>query len=288
MTNCLGIFGFGYTARFLAELCNKDDIALLGVSRNHDKPSVGPTPDYTPLPFSASALAQQRIQPTHILVSTPPTETGDPTLNEFKNTLARQASTIQSIGYLSTTGVYGDHQGEWVDELSSSNNPGHRACMRLAAERSWIDFAKQHNVPLYIFRIAGIYGPYRNALSKLNKGMTTSILKEKQVFSRIHVLDLANAIKTALFQPENAGIYNICDNEPASNIVVDQFAATLLGIDPPRIIPIEQADLSPMAKEFYQANKRVSNAKLRATFKLSLAYPSFQEGLLDIFNKKQF
>ncbi len=286
MNNCLCIFGFGYTAHYVAELCRNEDLKILGTSRNPKK--LSDNENLTLVPFSVKTFIALKLKPTHIIISVPPTEIGDPVLNEFGNYLAEISPTLQAIGYLSTTGVYGDHKGEWVYESSESHNLGTNAKKRLAAEKSWQDFSRSYAIPLFIFRVSGIYGPYRNALQQLKAGKAFSVFKKDQVFSRIHVEDLAKVIKSALFQPEKAGIYNVSDNESASNIAVDNFAAKLLGIEAPPHQLFEQANLSVMAREFYQSNKRVSNSKMRNILGVELSYPDYREGLTSLFEKNLY
>lgn len=284
----LCIFGFGYTARFLTKLCEGDDIVIFGTSRNPEKFPDEKNCTFIPIQFSAKEFIEQHIKPTHILICAPPSAVGDPVLAEFGDYLIASSSTLQSICYLSTTGVYGDHNGEWVNETSQSNHPSISGNNRLAAEAAWLNFSKDHQAPLSILRIAGIYGPYRNALQKIKSGSSVSIFKKDHVFSRIHVEDLAMVIRSALFKPEYADIYNVCDNEPTENTVINDYAAGLLGIPPLAHQPYAEATLSPMAREFFQANKRVSNRKLLDTFKLQLLHPSYREGLRSLFENGQY
>jgi nucleoside-diphosphate-sugar epimerase len=288
MNKCLCIFGFGYTASYLTEILRNDSVSIIGVSRNPDKSSHIKNNSFRSVHFSAKALSECNITPTHILISTPPSEDGDPTLKEFESYIKSIHPTPQSIAYLSTTGVYGDHKGEWVDESSVCHQPGIKGENRLAAEKSWQVFSEKNHIPLFIFRIAGIYGPYRNALHKLINRGSVSIVKNGQFFSRIHVEDLARTIKSGLFQPEKAGIYNVSDNEPTSNTSVDDFAANLLGIPAPTCQSIEEANLSAIALEFYKSNKKVSNTKMKNILGIELKYPSYREGLTSLFNNHQY
>lgn len=288
MNDSLCIFGFGYTAHYLAEVFLNSHFSVIGVTRNPDKKSADIHPHCPRIHFSKKALAEYGICPTHILISTPPSEMGDPTLNEFCSYLTQISPTLQAIVYLSSTGVYGDHKGQWVDESSKPLNPSNKAEWRLIAEKSWLHLSDKIGVPLYIFRVASIYGPFRNALHRIKNGQQVSIFKVNQFFSRIHVEDLVSMIKSALLQPEYAGIYNICDNEPASNTAVDDFAAHLLGMDPLPHQPYEQANLSAMAREFYQANKKVCNLKILNIPGIKLAYPDYRVGLTSLFTHGKY
>ena len=222
---------------------------------------------------------------THILVSTPPSaQLGDPVLSQFADLIKEYASQLQWVGYLSSTGVYGDHQGRWVDESSASISLGQQAALRLAAETSWISLAKQSQLPLHVFRIAGIYGPQRNALTRIAQGKTQTVYKEKHFFSRIHVEDIAAVLKASIKTPNPLSIYNVADDEPAEAHEIDAYAAHLLHVAAPEKIPFELATLSPMAKEFYTHHRRVNNAKIKQEFLMKLTYPTYREGLQALYD----
>jgi nucleoside-diphosphate-sugar epimerase len=286
MNNSLCIFGFGYTAGYLAIECKSEPFAILGTSRKAAETEAAPGQAYQLLAFSAATFAKRNLKPTHLLISTPPAvDSGDPVLKEFASYLHSIRSSLQWVGYLSSTSVYGDHQGRWVDENTPPENPSPTGKLRLAAEKAWLDWAAAYQLPCFIFRIAGIYGPYRNALRQLQQGKAFSIFKKDQVFSRIHVEDLARVIKAALLQPEKAGIYNVSDQEPAPAPLVDSYAAALLGLAAPPLLPIEQATLSAQQLEFYQSNRRVSNLKIQQQLGLELHYPTYREGLKTLLEK---
>lgn len=288
MNHLLGIFGFGYTAQQFAKLYQKSSFQIIGTSRQPEKLTDFNHPSCQIRGFSAKTFEELEIQPTQLLISTPPTEEGDPTLIEFEEYLAKMNSRIQTIIYLSTTGVYGDHQGAWVDESTAPHRPGINAKRRLEAEKSWLDFSSKHQIPLYIFRLAGIYGPHRNALQLLKKGKEFSVFKKDLVFSRIHVEDICQSIIKALLHPEKAGIYNLSDNEPAPNTDIDVFAAKLLGVKAPPHLSFEEANLTALGLEFYQSNKRVSNRMLVEKLGIELHYPSYHEGLSALYNQEQY
>lgn len=282
------IFGFGYTAHFLAKKAREINIQVTATTRDQNALGYNHEFDCELIHFAEESIEPALAKATHILISTPPTaDLGDPVLANFKHILTKHIKHIQWIGYLSSTSVYGDHQGRWVDELSKPIAPGKQGQLRLSAENAWIAFAEAYQLPLHIFRLAGIYGPERNVLVRLMAGKNDTIVKDDQFFSRIHVEDIVLAILLAMQHP-TAGItiYNVADDEPAPSHVVDEYAASLLHHAPLKRIPYEMANLSPMAQEFYAHNKRVSNAKLKKAFNLQLTYPTYKEGLAHLLNQE--
>lgn len=275
------IFGFGYTAHFLAKKAQEINIQITATTRNSDVVGYHRELNCELISFSGKSIEEALARASHILISTPPShDLGDPVLANFGNLLIKFIKNIQWIGYLSSTSVYGDHQGNWVDETSKPNALGEQGKLRLSAENEWISFAKAYQLPLTIFRLAGIYGPQRNVLARLMAGKTDTIFKPGQFFSRIHVDDIVLAIMTSMQNPKKGiTIYNVADDEPTPAHVVDEYGALLLKRPPLQKIPYEMAILSPMAKEFYSHNKRVSNAKLKKELHLQLTYPTYREGL---------
>lgn len=189
------------------------------------------------------------------------------------------------IGYLSTNGVYGDHGGAVVDENSALLATSTRGLARIAAEAAWRDFALAHSHPLVIFRLPGIYGPGRSAFDQIREGRAQRIFKAGQVFSRMHVDDIAGAVAASLERPEAGALFNLADDEPAPPQDVIDYACRLVGVEPPPLIPIEEAQLSEMARSFYADNKRVSNALMKSALGLSLRYPTYREGLSAILKE---
>lgn len=213
-----------------------------------------------------------------ILISVPPLPGhDDPVLARYRDAIA--ASRVAWIGYLSTIGVYGDHQGGWVDETTPPAPSGARSVARLAAERDWLAFGERTGKAVQIFRLAGIYGPGRNALVQVANGSARRLVKPGQVFNRIHVDDIAAVLAASLARPHPGAIYNVADAEPAPPQDVVAFAAALLGAEPPPETPFGQAELSPMAASFYAENKRARAALLRDELGVTLRYPSYREGL---------
>jgi nucleoside-diphosphate-sugar epimerase len=261
-------FGLGYSAVALALRLIKQGWIVNGTSRSGGDGTFA-FDGTKPLPPSSFDGV------THLLISVPPGEAGDPVLNCHAGDLARLAGSLRWAGYLSTTGVYGDRQGEWVDETSPLQPTTARGERRLAAETAW----QALNLPLHIFRLAGIYGPGRNQLVSLLDGTAKRIVKEGQIFSRIHVEDIAGVLEASIARPHPGQTYNVCDDEPAPPQDVVAFAAELLKIPAPPEIRFEDAELSPMAKSFYAESKRVSNRRIKDELSYRLIYPTYREGL---------
>ena len=217
------------------------------------------------------------------LVSVPPNEKGDPVLAAFGDALAH-ARHLRTIVYLSTVGVYGDHGGEWVDETTPPRPGSARGRARLDAERAWQRLGARCGAAVAILRLAGIYGPGQNALVQIKQGNARRVVKPGQVFNRIHVADIAQAIDAA-FARKVGGIFNIADDEPSAPSDPLAFAAQLLGRDPPPEVPFEEAAplLSPMALSFWQECRRVRNDRLKRELGVSLLYPTYREGLRALF-----
>jgi len=223
-------------------------------------------------------LAEDIRSADALLVSAPPDETGDPTLRRF-GSLVRSAPDLAWIGYLSTTGVYGDRGGAWVDETTPPAPQSRRSQARLEAEDAWLALGRETGKAVQVFRLTSIYGPGRNALANLARGTAQRIVKGGQTFNRIHVADIAAVLAASLQRPRPGAVYNLADDEPAPPQDVVAFAADLAGIAPPPEIPFESADLSPMARSFYAENKRVANRLIKEELGIRLLYPTYREGL---------
>ena len=215
---------------------------------------------------------------THLLHSIPPGAEGDPVLRHYRDRIAG-LTTLDWIGYLSTVGVYGNHQGAVVDEAAEPHPNNERTKSRVAAESGWLTFGEEIGYPVQVFRLAGIYGPGRSALDKLKAGTARRIVKPGRVFNRIHVEDIASVLEASIAQPRAGAIYNVADDEPATSADVITYGAELLGIEPPPEVPFEEADLSPMARSFYGDGRRISNALIKLELGVRLAYPNYREGL---------
>ncbi|MEM1104250.1 MAG: SDR family oxidoreductase [Pseudomonadota bacterium] len=294
MHRALFCFGLGYSAQALArDLASAEGWRVGGTVRSRGKAEALRQDGLQTIVYDVSALdaeaeahvADALNDATHILISVPPTESGDPVLHAWGARLAAAAPRLRWIGYLSTTGVYGDHQGAWVDEDTPATPTSARGRRRVEAEAAWASAAQRIGARLRVFRLAGLYGPGRNPLETLRRGEGRRIVKPGQVFSRIHRDDIAAALKAALAQDAAgpmARTYNLCDDEAAPPQDVTAFAAELLGVTPPPEIPYETADLSPMARSFYADNKRVRNDRIKLELGFRLKYPTYREGLRDI------
>jgi nucleoside-diphosphate-sugar epimerase len=266
-------FGFGYSGRVLAD--RLDGWRVTGTSRNPQEPDcVCFDRDHPLVPAEFAGVS-------HILVSIPPDDIGDPVLAGHGDDIAAIPG-LAWLGYLSTTGVYGDRAGAWVDETAELRPTGERGRRRVAAEAGWLDLWRRRGVQVHIFRLAAIYGLGRSPFDALRAGAAKRIDKPGQVFSRIHVADLASVLIASIARPRPGAIYNVCDDEPASPEAVVAHAAGLLGLSAPPLVPFEAAGLSPMARSFYDDNKRVSNALIKSELGVRLRYPNYRAGLAAI------
>jgi nucleoside-diphosphate-sugar epimerase len=232
-------------------------------------------------PSMDAGLATALSEATHVLLSAAPDDAGDPVLRHLGDHLAR-SSTLRWIGYLSTVSVYGDHGGAWVDETTAPRNPGKRGEMRLDAEQVWLAFGTEHAKRVDIFRLPGIYGPGRSAVDQLRAGTARRISKPGQVFNRVHVDDIAAALEAAMSGASAYNVYNVTDDEPAPADQVVAYAADLLGVDPPPLVPFAEARFTPIARSFYDQSKRVSNRRMKESLGVRLAYPTYREGIAAI------
>ena len=273
------VFGHGYSAGYLTPLLTAAGWRVTGTTREDISrvAAAGAAPLRWPGQEDEVRAALARADA--VLVSAAPTERGDPVLAAFAEDLAR--AKLRWLGYLSTTGVYGDRQGGWVDEESELDGSGPRGQARVRAEAAWQALARAHGLPLHIFRLAGIYGPSRGPFAKLRAGTARRIVKPGQVFSRIHVEDIAQVLKASIDNPRPGGIYNLCDDDPAPPQDVLEHAAHLLGLPVPPAVPYEEAapKMSPMARSFYADSKRVRNDRLKNELGVTLLYPDYRSGL---------
>lgn len=277
------IFGFGYTAKNLAPELIARGFDVIGTSRTPDKIE-SKSANLKIIDINYQNVEENLNQATHILICIPPVNgIGDIVLNNYHELIIKQSTHLKWLGYLSSTSVYGDNQGSWVDEESACIAHTTTGMARLKAEREWNEFAKKQQLPLHIFRLSGIYGPDRNAISRIIQGKKQSIFKENQVFCRIHVEDIVATLLASIKSPKPLSIYNVSDDEPAPTHVVDSYAASLLKQNPPTIVAFANAKLSPMEKEFYTNNRRVSNLKIKNELNVNLRYPSYKEGLMNIW-----
>ncbi|HUA56311.1 MAG TPA: SDR family oxidoreductase [Candidatus Sulfotelmatobacter sp.] len=273
--NHLFCFGLGYSAVVLADRLRARGWQISGTTRDAAKARALSAHGIAAVMFERGRPLDPAVLATasHILSAVPPDEAGDPVLDVHGGDLTRLRPAW--AGYLSTTGVYGDRGGDWVDEDATLRPIGVRGRRRVAAEAGW----RALGLPLHIFRLAGIYGPGRSALDTVRAGRAQRIDKPGQVFSRIHVDDLAAVIEASIARPNPGAIYNVCDDDPAPPQDVIAHACRLLGIAAPPLVPFDTAVLSPMARSFYDENKRVSNRRIKTELGVRLRYPDYRAGL---------
>jgi nucleoside-diphosphate-sugar epimerase len=237
---------------------------------------------YAALPFDGStvvpSISKALMDATHVLVSVPPDQNGDPVLRWHAADLARTQH-LQWVGYLSTVGVYGDHRGGWVDEETPTAPLTERSRWRFAAESAWRALGTVSGKRIEIFRLAGIYGPGRSMIDDLRRGTARRIVKPGHVFNRIHVDDIATTLQATMDRAGPHRVYNVADDEPSASEAVLLHAARLLRVQPPDPLPFDLADLTPMARSFYAECKRVSNQRIKTDLGVTLAYPTFRQGL---------
>ncbi|MEM9854160.1 MAG: SDR family oxidoreductase [Pseudomonadota bacterium] len=273
MSKTLLSLGHGYSSQALAKLLLPEGWHVIGTTRNPEKAADFEAEGIEARVSGEDDLAADIASASHILASAAPGEAGDPFLRDYEGLLRRAPA--QWVGYLSTTGVYGDHGGAWVDETAALTPATKRGQLRVEAESAWAALG----LPLHIFRLAGIYGPGRGPFAKVRAGTARRIIKKGQIFSRIHVEDIAQVLAASIAQPRPGAIYNLCDNDPAPPEDVIGHAAELLGLPIPEAVPFEEAEMTPMARSFYAESKRVRNSLIREELGVTLRYPSYRDGL---------
>lgn len=280
--NCLFCFGLGYCATELSHRLVDRGWTISGTTSHPDKIKSLKAQGFTPFLFdgmSAPAdIAAALATATHVLLSIPPDAESDPALRHFGDAIAA-ASSIIWIGYFSTVGVYGDANGDWVDETTEPRPGTERGQRRLKAETGWLDLAKKSGKSLVIYRLPGIYGPGRSAIDQLKSGTARRIFKPGQFTNRVHVADIATAVEASMDLSPGTHIFNVTDDLPAPPQDVIEYGAELLGVPcPPATDPTNEM-LSPTARSFYIENKKVSNARMKTELGVRLAYPTYVEGL---------
>lgn len=273
MTQTLLSLGHGYSAQALARVLQPLGWRIIGTTRKAQKAEEMRAAGVEPLIWPDADLGPALAQATHILASMAPDDLGDPVLQAHAAQVAQAGA--RWVGYLSTTGVYGDHAGAWVDEATPLTPATKRGKQRVIAEAQW----QALGLPLHIFRLAGIYGPGRGPFEKVRAGTARRIIKEGQVFSRIHVEDIAQVLAASIARPDVGAIYNVCDDDPAPPQDVIGHAAALLGLPLPPAVGWLEADLGPMARSFYAESKRVHNQRIKQELGVALRYPTYREGL---------
>jgi nucleoside-diphosphate-sugar epimerase len=280
-TGTLFCFGLGFSARVLAAQLHARGWGVIGTSRSLEKAAGLAALGYDSHVFDGVAPlsdASVLLPATHMLISVPADAEADAVLRWHGAEIAKLPN-LKWLGYLSTTGVYGDTGGNWVDETTPVNPNQARSKRRAEAEAGWLRLQAEQGVPVHVFRLAGIYGPGRNQLEGVKRGTAHRIVKPGQVFCRIHVEDIAQVLQASMARPHPGAIYNLADDEPAPPQDVVAYAADLLNLPRPPEVPFEQAQLSPMAASFYGDNRRVRNDRIKSELGVTLKYPTYREGL---------
>jgi nucleoside-diphosphate-sugar epimerase len=280
----LFFFGMGFSslaaARAIHELIDPA-VPVAGTTRSEDGAEALADSAYRLHVFDGTApgatLGPDLARATHVVLSIPPTEAGDPALNLHRGDLAA-APRLEWLCYYSTVGVYGDFGGQWIDETAPTRPINRRSAHRVEVEQHWRDFAASRGVPLLILRLAGIYGPGRSAFDKLREGTARRIVKPGQVFNRIHVEDIGRVTALAA-QQKLSGTFNLADDEPAPPQDLIEYAARSMGVAVPPDIAFDRAEMTPMARSFYSDNKRVSNRAIKQALGIELLYPNYRAGL---------
>jgi dTDP-4-dehydrorhamnose reductase len=278
----LFIFGPGYTAQQFVRIYGSRFTRMSGTFRSAPKAEALRASTIVPFFFDAErydpGVLDEIARADALLVSIPPACGSDPVLKSLSDAIA-SAPRLRWIGYLSTVGVYGDAAGAWVGENTPPSPVNERSRHRVAAENEWLDLGRSASFATRIFRLAGIYGPGRNALLRVADGTAQRIVKPEQVFNRIHAADIAQVLMASIERPSRSAVYNVSDDKPGPPQDVIAYAARLLGVEPPPEVPFAEADLSPMARTFYQDNKRVRNARIKDELGVTLRFPSYRQGL---------
>jgi nucleoside-diphosphate-sugar epimerase len=275
-------FGFGYTAAWLALRLRRFGWTIAGTTTDPDKRDFLQAQG-----IEAEIYDQNRtiMDPyaafadvTHVLFSIPPGVDGDLVVDVHGDDLC-QAENLEWAGYLSTTGVYGNHDGNWVDETSPPQPTSRRGSLRLRAEQQWQSLYMTDDLPLHIFRLSGIYGPGRSAIDSVRAGTARCIDKPGHAFNRIHVEDIVETLVGSINAPEPGGIYNVADDMPSSSPEVVTFACNLIGRDAPPLVRFDQSEMAPIVRSFYKDNKRVKNDRIKNKLGVRLLYPDYHSGL---------
>lgn len=278
MTTLLSL-GHGYTSSALAARLVPLGWTVIGTCRDPARADILRAAGVEPLLLPAD-LSAALARASHVLAAAAPDAEGDPFLRMAGAAL--RAAHPRWVGYLSTTAVYGDHQGAWVDEATPINPQSLRARQRVQAEAAWL----ATGLPVHIFRLAGIYGPGRGPFEKVRDGSARRIIKPGQVFSRIHVADIAETLLASIRRPNPGAIYNVCDDDPAPAEDVLSHAAHLLGLPAPPAIPYDEAEMTPLARSFYAESKRVRNDRIKTELGVNLRYPDYRAGLAELLKSQ--
>lgn len=278
MKRTLLIFGHGYSAAAFVRRLGPG-WRVIGTTRRPEKAERLRAAGVEAHLWPGDDLGPAIDAASHVLLSIAPDASGDPVAAAFGEDLARAAPHLAWVGYLSTTGVYGDHGGDWVDEMTPLTPSTDRGRFRVKAEAQWQEIAARSGLPLHIFRLAGIYGPGRGPFEKVRNGTARRIIKENQYFSRIHVEDIANVLAASVARPNPGAIYNVADDDPSPPEEVLAEAARLLALPLPPEERYEAAEMTPMARSFYAESKRVRNGRIKTDLGVRLSHPDYRSGL---------
>ncbi len=282
MTRTLLSFGHGYSAQALERLLLPQGWRIIGTTRSEAKAEAMRTRGIEALIWPRADVTDALNAASHLLMSASPDDGSDPVLAALQDQITARADQFEWAGYLSTTGVYGDHGGDWVDETAPLTPATRRGQARVVAEAAWQAIPA---LPLHIFRLAGIYGPGRGPFAKVRNGTARRIIKDGQVFSRTHVDDIAQVLAASIARPNPGAIYNVCDDDPAPPQDVIAYAAQLLGLPVPEAVPFEDAELTPMARSFYAESKKVRNDRIKDDLGVKLLFPDYRSGLQSLLDQ---
>ena len=277
-------FGLGYSARAIAARLSQEGWQISGTCRSIEKCDRLRALGYAAYVFDRDRPLDDPVRAlstvTDVVTSVPPDAEGDPVLDHHADALVAM-DRLRWLGYLSTTGVYGDTNGELVDESSPLHPTTQRSQRRALAEGRWLQLHVEAALPTHIFRLAGIYGPGRSSFDAIRSGNARRVVKPSHLFSRIHVDDIAMIVRASMARPHPSAVYNVCDDHPAAQSEVVAYACTLLGIEPPPPIQFEEAitQMTPMARSFWRDNRRVDNTKLKHELGIRLQFPEYRSGL---------
>lgn len=270
-------FGYGFSARCLAERLQRKGWKIATTARSPEKVAALRDQGIDAHLWPISSLAEVWGEEVHVLISAAPDENGDPVLGQHREEIVGLSDRIAWLGYLSTTAVYGNRDGGEVDETGELRPASARGARRVEAEKEWLALAPA--VPTHVFRLAGIYGPGRGPLEKVQAANAKRVVKPGQVFGRIHIEDIANTCEASMARPDRGAAYNVTDDHTCPPQEVLEYAADLLGIPHPPEVDFETAEMSPMARSFYGENKRALNNKIKQDLGVTLTYPTYREGL---------
>jgi hypothetical protein len=287
-------FGYGYTCDYLGhELSLRDsgNWSLAGTTRDPDKRNALRARGVEVYNFDHENPLSDPFYllegTTHLLISTPPDDEGDPAFNVHAEDILKIPS-LEWVGYFSTTGVYGDREGGWVDETSELRPSSRRGTRRTYAEEQWLSLFKTHRLPVHIYRLAGIYGPGRSALDSVRAGVARRINKPGHAFARIHVEDIVQVVLASMARPNPGAVYNVCDDLPAPSHEVIAYACELLGQPIPPLVDFDEANLAPITRSFYMDNRKVRNDVIKTELGVHLKYPDFKAGLRGCLEAEQY